>query len=333
MYELLGISLVLAALLSINAIFSLGAATCWRLLAGRANRWSAQMRARVIFAMRVGPPALAFFTVLVLVMPAYLIHEPVASGEVVSGKLGTLALISALGVAMALWRGLKSWLATRTLLAQWLDGAQPIPIAELDIPAFRIKHPFPVIAVVGSLRPKLFIAGQVLESLSEEELRAAIAHEAGHLEARDNLRRVLVRACRDMLTIVPCGRSLDRAWVENAEAAADESAASRGPVTALNLASALIEIARMIPSGASPTMPVASYLLGNETLGVKGRVGRLMDLAGGGGHRPQRASTLTRWATRSAFLTSLLLLVLVLINSSAHAEVHDAIEHVVRILS
>jgi len=80
-----------------------------------------------------------------------------------------------------------------------------------------------VIAVVGSIRPRLFVAGQVLDSLTDEEMLAAIAHECGHLAA-DNFKRVLLRACRDMLTIVPCGRSLDRAWAENAEAAADESA-------------------------------------------------------------------------------------------------------------
>jgi Zn-dependent protease with chaperone function len=333
MYELLGISLVLASLLTINAIFSLVAATCWRVLAGPANRWSARMRARVIFALRVGPPALALFTVMVLVIPAYLIHEPHSTDEVVSGKLGALALISALGVALALWRGLKSWLATRSLLGQWLDGAEPIHIPEVNIPTFRIEHPFPVIAVVGLVRPRLFVASRVLESLSEEEMLAAIAHESGHLEARDNLRRILVRACRDMLMIVPCGRSLDRAWAENAEAAADESAASRGSVVALNLASALIEIARMVPAGARPTMPVAAFLLGNETDGVKGRVRRLLDLAGAGVNRTQPASKFTRWATRSAFLTSVLLLVLLLINSSALTEMHDAIEHAVRILS
>lgn len=333
MYELLGISLVLAALLTINAIFSLVAAAGWRVLEGPANRWSARMRARIVFALRVGPPALALFTVIGLVIPAYLVHEPHSTDEVVSSKLGALAFISALGVGLALWRGLKSWLATRRLLRQWLEGAEPIRIAGVNIPAFRIEHPFPIIAVVGSIRPRLFVATRVLESLSEEEMQAAIAHESGHLEARDNLRRILVRACRDMLTIIPCGRSLDHAWTENAEAAADECAASHGSVVALNLASALIEIARMVPAGARPTMPIAAFLLGNETDGVKGRVRHLLDLAAAGMHRTQPASKFARWATRSAFLTSILLLLLFLINSSALAEMHDAIEHAVHILS
>src|ERR1700687_70686 len=279
MYELLGISLVLAALLCINAFVSLLAGTVWRVLAAPAPRWSAHNRARILFAMRVGPPGVALLSVTALLIPSYLAYEPYATTEIVSKKLAALALVSAVGVAFAFWRGVKSSFATRDLLRKWLDGAEPMRIAQVNIPAFRIQHPFPVIAVVGSIRPRLFVAGRVLDSLSDEEMRAAIAHECGHLAARDNLKRVLLRACRDMLTIVPCGRSLDRAWTENAEAAADESAARHGSAVALNLASALIEIARMVPAGARPTMPVAAFLLGDETDGVNGRVSRLLDLA------------------------------------------------------
>ncbi|MDQ2855472.1 MAG: M48 family metalloprotease, partial [Acidobacteriota bacterium] len=206
MYELLGISLVLAALLSINALASLLAATIWRLLAKSTYHWSAHTRARVVYAMRVGPPVIALLVVASLLVPAYLLHEPYKTTEIVSLKLATLALFSALGVALAMWRGLKSWMATRALLNEWLDGAEPIRIAQVDIPAFRFEHPFPVIAVVGSIRPRLFVARRVLESLSDEEMLAAVAHESGHVAARDNLKRVVIRACRDMLTIVPCGR-------------------------------------------------------------------------------------------------------------------------------
>ncbi len=333
MYELLGISLVLAALLSLNALASLVAATLWRLLAKPTRRWPAHTRARIIFAMRVGPLILALLSVAGLLLPAYLLYEPYSTKEVVGGKLGLLAFLSALGVTLALWRGLKSWSATRSLLRQWLDGAEPIAIAQVAIPAFIIEHPFPVIAVVGSIRPRLFVARRVLESLTEEEMRAAIAHECGHLATSDNLKRVFLRACRDLLTIVPCGRSLDRAWAENAEAAADEYAATQGSAVALNLASALIAIARMIPAGSRPTMPVAAFLLGDEADGVKGRVRRLLYLAGSDGRRIRRAAKVTPRAEQWVFVSSLLLLMVLLINSSNLAAMHDAIEHAVRMLS
>ena len=62
-------------------------------------------------------------------------------------------------------------------------------------PAFRIRHSFPVVSVVGILRPRLFIAEQVLEHLSSAELRAVLAHEAAHVSAADNLKRLVVRLC------------------------------------------------------------------------------------------------------------------------------------------
>jgi Zn-dependent protease with chaperone function len=268
-----------------------------------------------------------------LLIPSYLVYEPYATTEIVSKKLAALALVSAIGVAFAFWRGWRSWLATRALLREWLDGAEPICIAEINIPAFRIQHPFPVIAVVGSIRPRLFVAGQVLESLSDEEMLAAIAHEYGHLAAHDNLKRVLIRTCRDLLTIVPCGRSLDRAWAESAEAAADESAANRGSAVALNLASALIEIARMVPAGARPTMPVGAFLLGDETDGVKGRVSRLLDLAGAGERQHHPTSNFSLWTGRIIVLFSVFSLLLLLFTSPALSSLHAAMEHVVRTLN
>jgi Peptidase family M48 len=333
MYELLGICLVLAALLTINALTSLLAAACWRLIARPASSWSARTRGQVLFSMRMVSPVVAATAVVGLLIPSYLAYEPHSTTEVVSKKLAALALVSAVGLVFAVWRGVASWLATRALLTKWLNAAEPLQLAQLDIPTFCIPHPFPIIAVVGTLRPRLFIAERVLDSLSRDELIAAIAHEYGHLAARDNLKRILMRACRDLLSIVPCGRSIDRVWADNAEAAADEYAASGGSVVALNLASALIEIARMVPSGARPTMPVVAFLLGDGTEGVLGRVSRLLYLAGASERQNRPTSKFLVWAGRSVVLSSIFILVFLLINSSALSSLHAAMEHVVRILN
>ena len=331
MYELLGISLALAALLTINAVASLAAAGLWRLIERPMRRCSARTRAEVLFAMRVGPPAVAVISVAALLIPSYLAYEPYSTNEFVSKKLGALAILSAIGVALAWWRGLRSWLATRSLLRKWVNTATPIHVSEIEVPTFRIPHPFPIIAVVGMFRPRLFIAENVLQTLSEEEMIAAIAHECGHLAARDNLRRTLIRACRDMLAIVPCGRSIDRAWSENAEVAADEHAADRGSAVALNLASALIEIARMVPAGASPSMPAGAFILGDEAHGVMGRVNRLLALAGAGQRQPK--VTFLSWAERIGLLLLLAGLTLTLTNTHALASLHAAMERVVQALT
>ncbi|HSP62933.1 MAG TPA: hypothetical protein VLQ90_08135 [Pyrinomonadaceae bacterium] len=57
MYELLGICLVLAALLTINALASLLAAAGWRLLEWPLRNLPARTRAEILFALRVSPPA------------------------------------------------------------------------------------------------------------------------------------------------------------------------------------------------------------------------------------------------------------------------------------
>jgi Zn-dependent protease with chaperone function len=331
MYESLGISLALAALLTVNAIASLAAAGLWRLIERPMRRCSARTRAEVLFAMRVGPPAVAVISVAALLIPSYLAYEPYSTNESVSKKLGALAILSAIGVALALSRGFRSWLATRSLLSKWLNAATPIRLPEIDVATFRISHPFPIIAVVGMFRPRLFIAERVIESLSQEEICAAIAHERGHLAAHDNLKRSLLRACRDVLMIVPCGRSIDRAWSENAEAAADEHAADRGPAVALNLASALIEIARMVPAGAKPLMPAGAFILGDETRGVMGRVNRLVALAATG--QPQPKSIFISWAERIGLFLALAGLALTLTNTHALASLHVAMERIVQALT
>ena len=331
MYELLGICLVLAAFLTINALASLLAAGCWRLLERPLRNSPARTRAEILFALRVSPPALALISVGLFLIPSYIGYEPYSTSEVVSTKLAALATVSAVGVVFALWRGARSWFATRSLLREWLATAEQIRLDGISTPTFRIRHPFPIIAVVGTIKPRLFVAEHVLQTLSEEEMKAAIAHECGHLAARDNLKRSLLRACRDTLMIVPCGRSIDRAWSENAEAAADEHAAGRGSAVALNLASALIEIARMVPAGAKPSMPAGVFILGDEKHGVMGRVNRLLALAGAGGQ--QSKPLFISWTERIGLYLLLAGLTLTLANTHALASLHVAMERVVQALT
>jgi Zn-dependent protease with chaperone function len=292
MYYLLGIALALAALLTINALISVAASALWRLVRGRVRSWSARARARLLFTLRTFPPLASAICVAALLLPAYLAYEPHGTDERIGLKLAALATVSAGGCLLALWRGLSSWRSTRLLIADWLSRSEPVRLDGVDIPVYRVKHSFPVIAVVGALRPRLFIAGQLFELLTPEELAAALRHESGHLAARDNLRRPLVRACSDVLSIVPCGRRLDRAWKEESEAAADEFAAqSGGAAGALALASALVKISRAIPRGARPVLPAGAFLFNEAEAGIVSRVGWLLWFSGDGS-TVRRARTL-----------------------------------------
>lgn len=334
MYELLGISLGLSALLTVNAAASLASAGVWRLIRSPLQRCSARTRAEFLFAFRVGPLLLSTLFVGAFLIPAYLLHEPYTTGEVVSGKLATLAALSAIGVLLAISRAVRSWLATRRLLKAWLSAARPAQLPNVLIPTFILRHDFPVLAVVGTFRPRLFVADRVLHALSPDELHAAIAHEAGHLNARDNLKRSLLRVCGDALLMIPCGRSLDRAWAEISESAADEYAAQESSNTALNLAAALVKVAKMVPKGARAAVPVAAFLVGNEEdRGIKARVRRLLEMAS------------SEDARQRSFLRYRLALPLIMVamplsavtlhhtNSDVLASLHLLIEHTVYLLS
>jgi len=97
-YELLGISLVLAALLTINTFASLLTAAIWGFLRRPLRNCSARTRAEILFALRICPPVLALISVALFLVPSYVGYEPHSSGEIVSKKLGTLAIVSAAGV-------------------------------------------------------------------------------------------------------------------------------------------------------------------------------------------------------------------------------------------
>lgn len=342
MYEWLGICLALSALFSLNAVMSLFAAMVWRLLQSRVRQWPAGVQAQWLFALRIFPGLLSFICVAGLWIPAYVEHEPRQETEVVTYKLIMLAVISVAGVLFAGWRGMAAWIATRKLIHNWLANSEPIPTHQFEraltvsIPVYRLYHQFPVIAVVGTFRPRLFIADHLFDSLTPGELTAAIAHECGHLARRDNLKRSVLRICRDILTVVPCGRVLDRDWAEASEEAADEFAVCSSKQSALDLASALVKIARLVPMGLRPIIPAKAagvLLIGDNLSGLARRVARLTKLASA--TEVQSSSWEAASATSTSFWLLLGVLLAAVISATAASSlytVHELIEFTVSIL-
>lgn len=336
MYELLGISVALAALLIINAAATFVAAGLGRVFKNALLGCTARTRAEILFTLRIGPPAIAIVALGVFLIPSYLTHEPYTTKESVTIKLATLAIASGVGIGLGVLRSVRSWWATRLLIKHWTASATPVKVDSVSIPTFHFPHSFPIIAVIGSFRPKLFIADHVLRTLNEEELTAAIAHECGHLAAHDNFKRSLLRASRAALLIIPCGRSLDRAWAEASESAADEYAAQESATVAVNLAAALVRIARLIPHGQYQPLPtsVSTFLSGDEEAqGVKARVRRLLELAALDSKSQVSNAPAVRlmlWA-----LLGLIIVASITIESRPQvlATVHSFIEHFVGVLS
>src|ERR1044072_5128702 len=119
MFEILGLSLLLAALLIFNSLASLLISGLWGACGRLTERWSATSRARLLFSLRILPALLAFLSVALLVIPAYVIYEPRHAAEPVSFKLGLLAFLSATGIALSIYRFLAATRATARLTPDW----------------------------------------------------------------------------------------------------------------------------------------------------------------------------------------------------------------------
>lgn len=328
MYALLCICLTLSALLAFNALASALAGIVWHALAARVQGWDAGARARLLFALRVTPLAAAAALAFALIVPAYLLHEPANSGESVGVKLLILTCLSAAGVLLATWRVVRTWVVTRRLTRDWMRHAEPFEVEGATVPTFCIRHSFPVIAVIGVLRPRLFVASQVFGTLTPEELAAALAHERGHVEGCDNLKRALLQAGEDALLHAPLGRSLRGAWQSESEMAADEFAAAAGPAAALDLASAIVKISKLIPRGARPTLPAGAHLLGDGNDGTSRRVRNLLRLASSADYN--RPGLHTRSPLTAALCFSIVAVgAYVFMHPEILRVTHVAIEHVV----
>jgi hypothetical protein len=183
---------------------------------------------------------------------------------------------------------------------------------------------FPVVSLVGIVRPRLFVSDRVLEACTPDEVAAMVGHEWGHLVARDNLKRLALHACPDLLAWLPAGRAIERHWHEAAEESADDWTARGGRASAFALANALLKVARLTPE-APPRLPLLSWLYSGD--GFERRVRRLLANAPAG-------STSCGWLlmTRGLALVPLVFAALVLIDPSLLRTVHALIETVVRAL-
>jgi beta-lactamase regulating signal transducer with metallopeptidase domain len=275
-YFLLVISLSFAVFFVSNAVLSLFSFAFLRLVLVFAENMQPKRRAEIIFSSRLFPPVASVILVLFVLLPAYFLHEPYSTKEPIGLTLAALALISIGSLSFAFYRALRSWMATRKLQANWLSQAEKVEIKTTGVTVFRIQNKFPILAVVGTFKPRIFIAEQVFETLSEAEIEAAIAHEKGHLAAQDNLKRALLRFCSNLL-FVPYNRKIDQIWAETAEIVADEYAAETvGKIGAVDLASTIIKVSRLITPGAKPGLPAGIFLVEKNCGNISSRVRRLI---------------------------------------------------------
>lgn len=236
-------------------------------VARRYNGYAPATCAAGLFRLRMLPAAVATFVAFAIVLPVFYAYEPRDTDEQVPTVLVGLASIGAALIVRGMWRALAAWRATRRVARDWRARGRRLETFETPLPVYAIEESFPTVAVIGVTRPALFIAERVLRECPEDEVRAMLQHESAHVAKRDNLKRFMMRACPDFL-----GADLDRAWARAAEEAADAAVVAAAPAYALELAQALIHVARLAPSPEAPALASAFYLGGS----IESRVRRLV---------------------------------------------------------
>jgi Zn-dependent protease with chaperone function len=306
--------------LSVFALTGLVASCVVPFLLPRRATLPAAERARRLAALRLLPAGSAT-AVSTLVTLAFLAFEPRATGEQFGVALPALAVLALAIFVAAGWRWFQAARDTRRLVQQWLRDAEPLALSGISAPAFVVTTDFPIVAVIGWRAPRLLIARSVLASCSPDELQAILAHEQGHIDRRDNLRRLLLTITPDVLAWLPSSEQLFVEWREAAEEAADDDAARTGEEGRARLASALVKVARLAAPAPRQTrqaaqawMPASALYRGEN---LDRRVRRLL----GAGEPSRRASC--RWPRR--MLAAVVALAALAVLETVHAVVETAI--------
>ena len=321
MFYAFGAALVLATFAVVNGIVSTAVMVLAPAAMAALDRSRASRRRGALLALRLLPATSAAAVAAGLVLPAYVLFEPAHAGERVTAPLAVLAAAALALVALGLGRGRRALAATSSLERQWRTQAEAIALPDSPVPVYRVRDAFPVFTVVGLHRPSLYVSDRVLEALSPDEVAAAVAHERGHLEAGDNVKRLLFRASPDLVAFSPVSLALEREWARAAEECADERASRCGRAAALALAASLVKVARLVPA-APQGLPVSALHDGGD---VAARVRHLIaDPSPSEDPAPRRA---LRIATGVALATLALAAA-----TQAWPAVHEMIEVAARLL-
>jgi hypothetical protein len=329
MFYLLSISLCCAVLFIVFAGTSMLCMWACRLSRPAISSLAPAAVANLLFTIRILPMLLASLVTFGFVLPALLKFEPRSTSELVSWPLLGLAILGASVLIMMSVRAATIFRSTRLVGASWGRCSKKLFLENVDFPVYCLDHAGPgsVLAVLGFFRPKIFVARQVVDTLTRAELIAAVEHERAHVTSFDNLKQLAVKVTRlpDWLNVsgVP-----DSAWTNASEIAADETALASG-ISVLDLASALIKAAALSTHAVVSKTVAASHLVPIESGScLRARVDRLQGILGG--DEPAR-----RTPSRNSMSKLVIPLVLAIIAYAACINtalpwVHEVLEALVR---
>lgn len=191
-----------------------------------------------LLALRLLPATGAGLLAAGLFVPAHWIYEPRNVEESYAATVWLLAAIGAVLIIAAAARGLSAAWTSRRVGQAWRSlASSQAGIVEID--------GLPNLALAGILRPTLCVGRPVRRVLTAAELSVALDHERAHLGRHDNLKRFAMWAAPDALAFTREARRLEDAWAAQAECAADAEAVRGDGARAVDLASALVKVARL----------------------------------------------------------------------------------------
>jgi beta-lactamase regulating signal transducer with metallopeptidase domain len=220
--------------------------------------------AGTLFGLRIFPLVGSALVTLAFAFPAFLLLESGAIDE----DAGTLifSACTILLFAAGLLRVVTAQASTSRVVADWSKGARVLP-TDATGKTLVTKPGLPPLLLSGVFTPTVLVSETAVGLLSPGELEIAVRHELGHVRSRDNLKKLILRAAA-----FPGMASLERAWQEAAEFAADEAAVSNGS-EAIDLATALIKLCDLAPLQSPPVFTTGLVNLAEL---VKLRVERLL---------------------------------------------------------
>ena len=131
------------------------------------------------------------------------------------------------------------------------------------------------LSVAGILFTKILVGAAARRTLTDAELDVALAHEHAHQRAWDNLKRFAVFCAPDFLGLSEGGRRLEQSWNAAVECLADARAVAGDATRAVNLASALVKVARLVEESPNHSESVVWSSLYQQCL-LEMRVRRLV---------------------------------------------------------
>lgn len=262
MFALRGVAVSLTFFVLLYCFLSALVAVCWRWLGWL--RATEQSVADLLFVLRVLPLLASVIITAAFVVPSFQTLEPRSIDEGVGTLPVMLGAAALLLIACGTYRVIAAQTRTSRIVARWLEGARPLDTGAQAV-TFRSRRETPPLTLVGMRRPRVLVSDSTVELLSRGELRVALKHELVHVRSCDNLKKLVFR-----FSPFPGMTKLEAAWSQAAELAADDAAVLNFD-DAIDLATALVKLSRLIPVEAAPACTV-----GFATGSISARVARLL---------------------------------------------------------